>query len=149
LPFAASGLFAGKLSVMYLGSQPPKQSMSFANSRQVDYAAMEQERRALLAMQAAGQQASRQPQQPRQQEGQLPQQVPLVTWWSRHKCPADWMMWIRFWEKGALRMRFSAQASNAAAVKQSDHAPLLFLHNMSAAALQVGDGNCSQDSCCG
>jgi hypothetical protein len=40
---------AGKLSVLYLGSEPPKQSISFSESKQLDYAAMEAERKALLA----------------------------------------------------------------------------------------------------
>uniref|UniRef100_A0A383VDZ0 PTHB1 N-terminal domain-containing protein n=1 Tax=Tetradesmus obliquus TaxID=3088 RepID=A0A383VDZ0_TETOB len=45
----------GKLSVLYLGSEPPKQSVSFAESKQLDYAAMEAERKALLTqIKAAG-----------------------------------------------------------------------------------------------
>lgn len=46
---------AGRLTVLYLGSEPPKQSISFAESRQLDYASMEQETRALMAkIKAAG-----------------------------------------------------------------------------------------------
>jgi hypothetical protein len=46
---------AGKLSVLYLGSEPPKQSISFAESKQLDYAAMEAERKTLLSqIKAAG-----------------------------------------------------------------------------------------------
>lgn len=46
---------AGKLAVLYLGSEPPRQSIAFSESRQLDYAAMEAERRALLAqIKAAG-----------------------------------------------------------------------------------------------
>ncbi|WIA14131.1 hypothetical protein OEZ85_002674 [Tetradesmus obliquus] len=45
----------GKLAVLYLGSEPPKQSVSFAESKQLDYAAMEAERKALLTqIKAAG-----------------------------------------------------------------------------------------------
>ena len=35
--------------MLYLGSEPPKQSISFAESRQLDYAAMEQESKQLMA----------------------------------------------------------------------------------------------------
>lgn len=46
---------AGNLSVLYLGTEPPKQALAFSESRPVDYAAMEQERVALLSkLKAAG-----------------------------------------------------------------------------------------------
>lgn len=46
---------AGTLSVLFLGTEPPKQSIAFTESRPLDYAAMEQERVALLAkLKAAG-----------------------------------------------------------------------------------------------
>lgn len=45
----------GRLSVLYLGTEPPKQSIAFAESQALDYAVMEEERRALLAqLQEAG-----------------------------------------------------------------------------------------------
>lgn len=48
-------VLAGNLSVLYLGTEPPKQTIAFSESRQLDYAAMEEERVALLAkLRAAG-----------------------------------------------------------------------------------------------
>lgn len=41
--------------MLYLGTEPPQQTVAFADARPLDYAAMEQERLALLAkLQAAG-----------------------------------------------------------------------------------------------
>jgi hypothetical protein len=40
---------AGNLSVLYLGTEPPKQTIAFSEARPMDYAAMEQERLALLS----------------------------------------------------------------------------------------------------
>lgn len=46
---------AGSLSALFLGTEPPKQSLAFTESRQLDYVALEQERVALLAkLKAAG-----------------------------------------------------------------------------------------------
>ncbi|KAF8061317.1 bbs9 [Scenedesmus sp. PABB004] len=40
---------AGRLAVLYLGTEPPRHAPAFAEARPLDYAAMEAERRALLA----------------------------------------------------------------------------------------------------
>eukprot|EP00775_Hariotina_reticulata_P008314 gene8314-8499_t len=125
----------GKLSVLYLGSEPPKQSISFANSRQLDYTAMEQERRSLLAkIQAAGAggmdaaMAAKAAGGPSSSTGPASDLVLKAQVPSRMDAPEQVL------GEGGPANGFGAQASNAAAVKQLTIT--LLLHNTSAAALQ-------------
>jgi hypothetical protein len=138
--------FTGKLSVLYLGSEPPKQSISFANSRQVDYSAMEQERRALLAtIQAAGapdiEAAVRAAARGLNSSAGPPSDLVL-----KAQVPSRLDAGDQVLGEGGIANGFGAQASNAAAFKQLTIT--LLLHNTSAAALQVGSSYYSQASCC-
>lgn len=129
---------AGNLSVLYLGTEPPKQALAFSESRPVDYAAMEQERVALLAqLKAAGGTAGLEAAAAAKAEAKEgSSQAALVL-------KAQVPTWLDSADSNSISGSFgSGLGAGAGGQQQRQLTVTLLLSNTTAAALQVSEDCC-------